>query len=359
MTSEPIEDLLNNSKKLHSFITNRESDLTAIANSKLGLAKLIQLSIIRNDIQYEVLNEKFEASITKVGELEQEIVSMNDKLESAMSRIDQLEEASLKQSDHINNLHERLAFAEQYSRRNTAIVTKVPYLKGENLEVKICKLINDTKILPFVFTRRDISHVHRNKFNQYASITLVFARGIDKDRIFSKKSVFKSTHTETGINIHHAMSKTVQVEKEYLEAVEGVKYVEYRGIRANFVVKMLPEYDDAFFKKIRGEADLRTALTNLPSYKPQVVKRKPTQLMLNQPSTDILGLNNVNGYVSDIDQSPLQLGSPPAKSSVLESVSESDNVLSDHEHEPLLLSDGKNLEEKVLSSVTGSVHEDA
>ena len=276
-----INELLNDSKLLHSFIKDKSSDLNILAGSNLAIVKMLQLSILRNDIQYDVMKEQLQVSLNKISELE--------------SRLNQKEE-------HIDTLHQRLSTLEQYSRRNTVIMSGVPHSADENLESKVCKLINDANILPQKFTVNQISHVHRNRFNQKstASITLQFARGIDKDRLFSQKPKFKACHKASKINIFHAMSPTLVKEQKAMQSVSGVDWVDYRGHNKHFVVKLKEEHDKEFFRNIRGCNELMTAISNLPTYKPVIIQRRPTNLLYND-------------YNSDESPPPLELSDPESK----------------------------------------------
>ena len=259
-----VKQLLEDSKCLTDFISDPASDLTVLENSNLAILKLLQI----------VINNQDSDRVTAISE---KVDQISEKVSDNEERILELEEDLSVKEKHINELNERLIKSEQYSRRNTAIVTGVPYQKNENLEAKICDVINSTNILHHEFQTGDIAHVHRNKWGTYSSITLQFVRGIDKDRLFSAKPKFRLAHLKPKINIHHAMCDQLIEEKKEIETVQGVKWVDFRGHAKMFVVKM---DDENFFRGIRGCSDLINAINAPPSapFSPRV-----EQLMMSKP----------------------------------------------------------------------------
>lgn len=121
MSAPSLDVLLNDSVRLHEFIKNRDSDLSELASSNMGIVKLLQLSIIRNDVQYGLVSDKLEEALCKVGELDNKCKAVSSKLEAATDRISQLESVKDKQDEYINILHERLS----YMLNSTAVGTQL------------------------------------------------------------------------------------------------------------------------------------------------------------------------------------------------------------------------------------------
>ena len=192
--------------------------------------------------------------------LQQLVISNNTITTVYESRIAELENTVKDQSQVISDLESRLVKTEQYSSRRTAIITNLPEKNNENLEKEFTQMINDSKILLQKFDIKDISHIHRNRrkvnSSKPTSITVVFTRSIDKDRLFQKDA--KTTlSTKFKIKLHHHMCGSLIAEQKKMEAVNNVDWVSYMGHTSNFSVKMK---EGAYFKKVQHTTDLLSRL---------------------------------------------------------------------------------------------------
>ena len=192
--------------------------------------------------------------------LQQLIIQNKAAVVTQGKKIEELETTVVKHEERIAALEERLVRSEQYSSRGTAIITGLKETTGENLEEEVAKIVNEVGVLPGSFTAKDISHVHRNKrkadSDKPRSITLVFARSIDKDRLF-RKSVKDKLFEKNKIKLHHHMCYALIQEQRKMEEVAGVKWVNYMGHSSGFSVKM---EDGAYFKRMSHTADLQKML---------------------------------------------------------------------------------------------------
>lgn len=187
---------------------------------------------------------------------------ISQDIESREIRMQALEEKVETQQEEIRNLEERLLRTEQYSSRSTAIITGLKEEKDEDLVDSVAKMFLQVGGLPRPFTSSNIANIHRNRkkegSNKPRSITMVFTRSIDKDRLFNK--VVKTKLKERfGVNMHHHMCSGLIAEQKKLEDHDRVDWVSYLGHSSNFSVKLK---DGTFFKRISYLADLEKRLTS-------------------------------------------------------------------------------------------------
>lgn len=176
--------------------------------------------------------------------------------------IKELESTVTIQQKKIEDLETRLLKTEQYSSRSTAIVTGLKEEANEDLEEVVTSQLKDSGALPANFTARDIAHVHRNRkkpnSDKPRSITLVFARSSDKDRVF-QKSAKDNLYKKHGVKIHHHMCQALIEEQKKMEELEEVDWVSYFGHSAGFRVKLK---NGDYLKKISHAADLMKQLAD-------------------------------------------------------------------------------------------------
>lgn len=237
---------IKNSEDLLNLISDPSADMTPLAKSDNVFLFMLQMlkEIVKGN---QEISKQLTESQNKVENLEEKYSKLEDKYTKLENECDALK-TRLNQHHEFNaEQHCRLMYVEQYSRRNTAIITGLEYQKDENIVKKVCKLINDTDILPFEFSSEYISHVHRNKFKEgkTPTITLQFLRAIDTDKIFANKKLLKSK----GVNIFHVLSDSVKNERELIENMEEVAWVAYFGHSRFFGVKMK---NDVFYKGIHS-----------------------------------------------------------------------------------------------------------
>jgi len=253
---EPIESIksLNDSVSINvenmskdqfiEYVSNEECDLDAMSRSENCNKYMMQM--------LHCVLVKSEATVRRLMEAEQ--------------MIGQLKSENEQNQRETSALRERVEQLEGYSRRSTMIMTGLPYNEDENLEKEVCEIINEAKVYKdFEIDQSYVSNVHRNgRFDpnkeKPPSVTVVFVRSMDKDRLFRGKGKFKANLNGEGkrfgkfgkVNIHHAMSEGTRQQKRRLEAFDEVEWVDYRGVTQGFAVKMVNEQ---FHRGIQGVND--------------------------------------------------------------------------------------------------------
>lgn len=268
-TSPTPESIIEDQDLLIQYISNSQNDVTALAQSDsavVAIMKVLQSLVINNN----VVLDKLSAAEGRITDLETTNVELLGNLEAAESKVSNLENQMNFKNEQLLALKGQCRKLEQYSRRGTAILTGVSYNVDENLEEKVCKIVNCTNILPMEFDTSYISHVHCNRANPQSkkppSITLSFVRSIDKDRLMTKKKQFKeSVSTKLpaygkNINLHHLLSPACVTAKSELENFDEVLWVDYRGHIKNFVVKLK---NGEFIRNISNATDLQTKVGQL------------------------------------------------------------------------------------------------
>ena len=246
--SPPICDpnQIKNSADLLSLISNPSADLTPLAKSDNVFLFMLQMlkEIVKGN--QEISNQLTESQ-DKVHRLEERCTELEVKCSKLEETCADLKVKVSQHHEFNAEQHCRLMYIEQYSRRNTAIITGLEYQKDEDLANKVCKLINDADILPFEFDTEYISHVHRNKIkpNKTPTVTLQLLRAVDTDKIFAKKKLLKAK----GINIFNVLSESVKLEQDKIKNMEEVEWVAFFGHSRFFGVKMK---NDVFYKGIHS-----------------------------------------------------------------------------------------------------------
>ena len=222
---------------LDSMKDMKETELTKLANSKDSMVHLFSLI--------------------------QQLIISNKAIANQQQKIQELETTISDQQSSITDLQERLLKSEQYSSRSTAIITGLEEKTGEDLEKIVTKIFVETGEVPPSFSSRDIAHVHRNRkkpdSTKPRSITIVFSRSMDKDRLFQKKVKDKlfSTHK---IKLHHHMGQAMIAEQKKMEEMPSVEWVSYFGHAAGFRVKLT---SGEYLKKVTTAADLAKKMDEL------------------------------------------------------------------------------------------------
>lgn len=295
-----VEELLKDPDQLEALLLDPEasaSDLKAVSESPALVLRLVQIILVNQKQIDHIVSNQFAQD----------------------ERIVSLEEDLAEKDLVIDDLSVKLMETQQYQRRNTVILTRIPFEKEEDIEDKVINLIQDSEVLPpgYTFSKYDIDHVHRNKYNAPSSVTLRFTRGFIKDIIFSKKPQFKKANKDTGVNIHHAMCQGMIDIKTEIESDDQVKWADYRGHRKYFAVKL---HDvEPLYRNIRNLADLHKAIASAPPPQhPQLVGQRVQQLMLNKPwldpnkpGLDIPGVEDkLIQQLQNLPNTPVQPASP-------------------------------------------------
>ena len=192
--------------------------------------------------------------ITMLGQL----IQSNKENSVLKERVVKLENKVAEQDKILTDFERRLFKSEQYSSRSTAILTGLPTTPSEDVSRKVCDVLNSVEPNRN-FTPMDLAHCHRNKQKPESSrpptITVVFNRSYDKDRIMRKaaKDLLKTKR----MNIHHHMGQTVLAEYWRLTERPDVQWVQYRGHIGNFAVKLI---NDSFITQALNCRDLESKL---------------------------------------------------------------------------------------------------
>ena len=133
-----IDSLLSDPTLLEAFVNDPANDLTSVTQSPQLLVKLLQIVISNQNTLKGLLKE-------------------NDHYQQRVTTLENEVSANHNQIDYLTD---QLVEAQQYSRRNTAILTGIPYEHGENIEGKVIQIINDSKVLSdYTFTKYDVTHI--------------------------------------------------------------------------------------------------------------------------------------------------------------------------------------------------------
>jgi len=240
---------------LQKLLNDPSADLSSLEGKDCQKAMLLMQQVIVGMLQNLVASN--EASKLRIDQYEGQVVEL--KREIVRRDVDNA------------NLKSRLVKVEQYSRRNTMILTGVPFELGEDIEQKTIDIINDHGSLSHVITSGDICNVHRNKpgsAGKPASVTVVFVRGIDKDLLFRGKRDFR-TSCEKSLNIFHAMCPELVEEMKNIRQRGGdmIEYIDFYGHSKMFVVKVKGLKD--MVRGVQSFIDLEAkvgSLDKLPHY---------------------------------------------------------------------------------------------
>ena len=192
--------------------------------------------------------------ITMLGKL----IQSNKENSMLKERVVKLENKVAEQDKILTDFERRLFKSEQYSSRSTAILTGLATTPSEDVSRKVCDVLNAVEPNRN-FTPMDLAHCRRNKQKPESSrpptITVVFSRSYDKDRIMRKaaKDLLKTKR----MNIHHHMGQTVLAEYRRLTERPDVQWVQYRGYIDNFAVKL---NNDSFITQVLNCRDLESKL---------------------------------------------------------------------------------------------------
>ena len=149
------------------------------------------------------------------------------------------ESANIKHK--LKKVEDDISRIDQYSRKDVAILTGVPYKEEETTEQlvdSVLQHLNATK-LQQKLTYKDFSAIHRNvkgKNSRPPSITLKFLRLHEKDLFFSRthKMILKTK----GLNIFHCLCPRMIDEQSLIDEHVETDYVFYSGPAKKFDVKL-------------------------------------------------------------------------------------------------------------------------
>ena len=200
---------------LQKLVTDPSSDLSSLKGKDCQMAMLMMQQVIMKHMSDMVMRnnelvERVDKSEKMVNDLKAEIVHKNVTIAKLESRVVDL---------------------DQYSRRNTLILTGLSVETGEVLETRIVNVLNELNVLPTVLTTSDIGNVYRNRARSDSrppSITVQFVRGLVKDRLFYNKKNFR-LKSNNKLNIFHFMSPALSKEMGEIRSKGGdmIEYLDF------------------------------------------------------------------------------------------------------------------------------------
>ena len=219
---------------------------------------------------FELASLKFQQSMTAtLKQLVQSNVEVLERLVKSEEVVKVLQDRVVRQDETIRSLNSRVSELEQYSRRNTMILTGLPEVEHEVLEDRVCEVINAVDVLGGEINGDYIGNVHRNRprnDGKPASITVQFVKGLHKDRLFQNKRLFRLKHGKK-LNIFHAMSAGVSSEMKKIRERGGdmIEYLDYYGHSKNFVVRL--KGMERMVRNVKSFCDLEDKVGQLSSLK--------------------------------------------------------------------------------------------
>jgi len=209
---------------VQKLVTDHSSDLSSLKGKDCQMAMLMMQQVIMKHLSDLV--ERNNELVDRVDKSEKMVIGLKAEV--------------VRKNVTIAKLESRVVDLEQYSRRNTMILTGLPVEAGEVLETRIVDVLNELEVLPTELTTGDICNVHRNRARSDSkppSITVQFVRGLDKDRLFYNKKNFR-LNSNKKLNIFHAMSPALSKEMGEIRSQAGdmVEYLDFRGHTQMFAV---------------------------------------------------------------------------------------------------------------------------
>ena len=168
-----------------------------------------------------------------------------------------IENTALKSK--VNALESNLIKIDQYSRKDTAILTGLNFSEGESnaeLETKVLNVINSCTNSSYTIS--DFSAIHRNgrilKPNgRPPTVTIKFLRFNDKDKLFTRSTVIKRKSLYQNLNFHHCLCKGMIDIQNKIVADPNVKFVRYMGANRHFdVCYTKPDGTEFFLNRIQS-----------------------------------------------------------------------------------------------------------